>query len=290
MLANWIIVLSTILVTVVAALATGFTVSGYGQLAMILGVVGVAMIYFRKEARFMVCLSSLLQISIFSSAFILLTYVGATLDRPLVDNQLAAWDLHMGFHGLTAWHCRLFQWAYDSCLLQTAAIVGILSLSGDAEQLQLFVRRMMIAALLTFAVFLLFPAEGPCATSPSPMQSQYLEHFRSLRDGTRTFFDLSTAEGLVTVPSFHAIWALLLVAACGHRRLIRVPFVLLNAAVIVSTLTTGWHYLVDVLAGVLVCGVVCLATEKEVRVRWKARCNALKWRRNVFSPVAKGIS
>ena len=56
-------------------------------------------------------------------------------------------------------------------------------------------------------------------------------------------------------PSFHTVWALLLVAACPR------PFkpvsAGLNAAVIVATLTTGWHYLSDVLAGVVVYYAVC---------------------------------
>ena len=50
--------------------------------------------------------------------------------------------------------------------------------------------------------------------------------------------------------------ALLLVAACP--RPLKAVSVLLNAAVIVATLTTGWHYLSDVLAGIIVYYAVVL--------------------------------
>ena len=109
---------------------------------------------------------------------------------------------------------------------------------------------MMVAGLIVLACFLVAPAIGPCAVAPSADQAHYLEHFRELRAGARGGLDLADAEGLITFPSFHTVWALLLVAACP--RPLKAASVLLNAAVIVATLTTGWHYLSDVLAGIVV--------------------------------------
>lgn len=131
--------------------------------------------------------------------------------------------------------------------------------------------RMMLGVLVVFAIFLVFPAEGPFAGygfEPSPSQARYREHLRTLRSGERTWFSYQETEGLVTFPSFHTTWALLLIVARRHRMRVLWPFAALNIAVIVSTMTTGWHYFSDVLAGAAVCGVVCWAT-RWAEGRWK---------------------
>jgi membrane-associated phospholipid phosphatase len=70
-----------------------------------------------------------------------------------------------------------------------------------------------------------------------------------LREGVRTAVTWRGAEGLITFPSFHTTWALLLAWAFRGRPRWFVPSAVLNAAVIVATLTTGWHYFADVAAG-----------------------------------------
>jgi membrane-associated phospholipid phosphatase len=62
--------------------------------------------------------------------------------------------------------------------------------------------------------------------------------------------------GVVCFPSFHAIWAVLCgYAFSGFRRSVRIPVYVLAALMLLSTVTTGWHYVIDVLAGLMVAGV-----------------------------------
>jgi membrane-associated phospholipid phosphatase len=121
----------------------------------------------------------------------------------------------------------------------------------------------MVCVWITFLIFWAFPAEGPFmgfGFQPSAEQASYLEHMRALRAGEYGSFTYRYAEGLVTFPSFHTIAALLCAMAYVHRRLLFFPFAILNAAVILSTITTGWHYLSDVLAGIAVYGAVLAVT------------------------------
>lgn len=239
----------------------------------VIGLVGVAAVHFRKEEKFIVCLSALTQISLFSMAFVVLTYLGAEIARPLIDHYLTAGDESLGFYlpAVVAWQQqhpiigRIFQLAYDSLLVQTAAIVAILGFLGDRKPLELFILRMMLAALVTLVIFMIIPAEGPFdiyGIAPSASQAHYLEQFHALRSGTFHQFSYRDAEGLITFPSFHAIWALLLFMAIRRRVIWGILFGLLNAAVIVSTMTTGWHYLTDVLAGLLIGTVICWLTSR----------------------------
>jgi membrane-associated phospholipid phosphatase len=63
---------------------------------------------------------------------------------------------------------------------------------------------------------------------------------------------LAATEGLITFPSFHVAWALLLTWAFRGRRWLFAAAVILNSLVVASTMTTGWHYFSDLLGGAAV--------------------------------------
>ncbi|HVX12362.1 MAG TPA: phosphatase PAP2 family protein [Pirellulales bacterium] len=214
----------------------------------------------RGEESFVLCLGSLAQVVAFAASYLALMYVVATLAHPLVDARLAAFD---DWCNLTAPAAR--QWAeahpaiatllaisYDTLLYQTALVVIVLGLGNDRRRLSAFVLAFMLAAIVAVGLFALLPAAGPFVTygfAPSADQATYLDHFRSLRDGSRTAVDFRCAEGLITFPSFHVAWAILLTWAFRGRRSTFIAALLVNSLVIVSTMTTGWHYFADVLGG-----------------------------------------
>jgi membrane-associated phospholipid phosphatase len=200
------------------------------------------------------CLSALLLVVVFSSGFVVLTYLAARSASPMIDGWLVRCDRWLGFSTIRSWQDTslgvVLAVAYDTLLMQTAATIAVLGLLNRREPLEQFLLQMMVAGLIVLVCFQLAPAVGPCAVAPSPVQAQYLEHLQELRAGTRNWLDFADAAGLITFPSFHTVWALLLVAACP--RPLKAASIALNSAVIAATLTTGWHYLSDVLAGIVV--------------------------------------
>jgi membrane-associated phospholipid phosphatase len=66
---------------------------------------------------------------------------------------------------------------------------------------------------------------------------------------------------LICFPSFHVIWAILFAQALWGFRYLRIPVALLAGLIIMSTLTTGWHYFVDVLAGILLASFAVLTAK-----------------------------
>ena len=152
----------------------------------------------------------------------------------------------------------ILKFAYSTLLPQTA-LVTALGLLGDRRPLEVFLQRFMLSALLAAAVFCLVPAAGPFEAygfERDADQDRYMVHFEGLRDGEMTTLSLNEAEGLITFPSFHTTWAILLALACAHRRVLFGFSALLNGMVVVSTMTTGWHYFSDVLAGIVLAVVV----------------------------------
>jgi len=230
--------------------------------------VAVAVFYkFRGAPQFVSCLMALVFLVAFCAAFVVLMYAIAATNRPLADASLARADQALGFHvqSFMAW-TRSHRWldtalrfAYTTILPQTIVVIAVLGFSGDARALEKFVLRFMVCALVTVALFYFYPARGPFAFygfAPAQDQARTLQQLDAMRSGLRKLVTWRDAEGLITFPSFHAIWAMLLALAFRGRRRLFAAGVVLNAAVIVSTLSTGWHYLADVLAGVAVCAAV----------------------------------
>jgi membrane-associated phospholipid phosphatase len=269
--APWLIVALLAVAAATWTLHAGFAVKGIGGVATAVVALTAAAVYFRREERFLLCTTVLLQIVLFSAFFALLSYLAVASAGPLVDDRLAGWDAALGFDllRLLAWKNQhpifgaIVDASYNTMLLQTAAVIVILGFANDRVPLKLFVLRMMLGGLVTFVFFVALPAEGTpnqYGLTPTRLQADYLEHLHALRSGLLRHFDFARVEGLVTFPSFHVIWAMLMTVACFHRRGVRWFFVAFNAVVILSTVTTGGHYLCDVLGGAAIAVAVCLLT------------------------------
>jgi hypothetical protein len=124
------------------------------------------------------------------------------------------------------------------------------ALTGRTKQAQQF----LLANLLAFAIglpfFAMLPAVGPWYLfhlAPTPLQVICQSDVLSIRQSA---LYLHHPSGIVCFPSFHVAWAILCVRALWTFRLCRVPVVILAVLIIFSTMSTGWHYFVDLLGGI----------------------------------------
>jgi hypothetical protein len=194
----------------------------------------------------------------FSLAAVVLGYLVVGTNAPLIDEQLAKCDRVLGFD----WP-KIFQWikqkppldlvlglAYSSILPQIGVVTVYLAFTNRREQLAEFNSVLVATALVTIIVSGFFPAAGPFKYYSNIVHADVsmLSHFEPVRRGTLRTIDLVRAQGLVSMPSFHTIMAILLAYAMRDTRM-RSSFLILNVAVIVSTPTHGGHYLVDLIAG-----------------------------------------
>lgn len=256
-------------------IAQGMTFS-LSELAGPVGVVATlgpcAIFYQRRNApQFVMTLLALIQLMVFTSCFTVAMYGVASLGPPPVDRLLAWADGAMGIYVPAAvkWageHQQINDWlmlAYHSVIPQTLIVVLFLGFSKQRLPLESFVLRYMICLALTLLIFMAAPAIGPFSYyefKPSPHQAHYLQHFIGVRTGERTFVSLSDCEGLITFPSFHTSYALLLASAFWRRWRLFVPFAILNGAVIAATITSGWHYGIDIFGGVATFGITVFIT------------------------------
>ncbi|MFM0341117.1 phosphatase PAP2 family protein [Paraburkholderia fungorum] len=210
----------------------------------------------------LVCSSLFISFSVVASIF---SYLVVSTNAPLVDSSLASWDHMIGFDWPT-----IFLWtkerprldfvldlAYSSVFAQIGVAILYLAYTRRHEQLAEFNGVLAICFLITSIISCFFPAAGPAKYYHAVVYADVsmLSHFEPLREGTLRVIDLRKMQGLVSIPSFHTIMAILL--AYVMRKTPPYPvFLILNIVVIASTPTRGEHYLVDLIAGAMTVATV----------------------------------
>jgi PAP2 superfamily len=147
------------------------------------------------------------------------------------------------------------------------------ALTGKAKNAQEFVLANLIAFVIGLPLFALLPAIGPWygyhfAATPHQIDCQSaILLFRAPQH------QLTHLDAIICFPSFHAIWAIFCAAALWGFRILRLPAAVLSGMIVASTVTTGWHYFIDVAAGI---ALACLSLA--VAKVCTSNCNSGRWR------------
>jgi hypothetical protein len=204
----------------------------------------------------------------FSYLASILSYLVLSVGAPLADAALARWDAALGFDWVSAAYWvgahpglqRIFQLAYYSGLPQMGLVVVYLGFTLRLAQLHEFAQLFMAGSMLAIATSLLFPAAGPWFAAPPgiPFDASSLSNFFPLHSGTVRILDLNTIQGLISMPSEHAMIGIFLAYAMRGTGPLFLLAIVLNTLLVLATPTEGGHYLVDVIAGVL-CAAALIA-------------------------------
>ncbi len=265
-----------------AAMAlTGFRLTGYGALwiaAVSAAAWGLGHFYSvaRPDARLAALAFGAAYLILFTFSAGMLSYVGTSFNRPLLDAVFAGADAALGLDWLAAltftdanpWLGRGLRLAYQSSLFQVAAALIVLAATGQLSRLQGFLALFAATGLATIVASIAFPAAGAFVFHNPPAELRdvvgqdagiwHFVHFEALRSGAMRTIDPAAIEGLITFPSFHTALAVVTAWAFWRTCYIAVPALLLNLTVIASTVPVGGHYFVDVFAGAAIAGA-CIA-------------------------------
>ena len=135
-------------------------------------------------------------------------------------------------------------------------------LAARARHAQQFLTANLVSFFVGLPLFALFPAVGPWYgyhTSARPDQLGSQATLFLIRHSGPCQYHVPT--GIVCFPSFHVVWAILCARALWSFRLLRVPAVILAALIILSTVTTGEHYILDLIAGAIIAVIAIYAAE-----------------------------
>ena len=282
----WIFLGVLALVDLVAMAAAGFRLVGYGTVvvaAVSASAWGLGYLYstVRPDVRLAALGFAAAYLIPFTVLAAILSYVGTSLDRPLLDAQFARADAALGLDWMAVLAFSdghpavgtVLRIAYHSSMLQMVSVFIILAGTRQLDRLAGFLALFTATGIITILASIVFPAAGAFVFHNPPAELRdvvgqaagiwHLEHFEALRSGAMRTIRLNAIEGLITFPSFHTALAIITTWAFWRTRYLALPVLGISVLVIVSTVPVGGHYFVDVFAGAAIAAA-CIA--------------ALKWR------------
>ena len=199
----------------------------------------------------------------FTASGAVLTFLCATWRLPLRDEILTTLDQSLGFNW-PAWRSGLsavpavqlvLKISYGLLLPQIIVAVLLFPAIGAVNKGRELSILAALTLLPTMLIFTLAPALGPFAIFGG--QTAYLTQMLALRADGPWSFDLSAMEGIITMPSYHTILAILFTYAFRDTGAVGWGIALLNTIMLFSIPSIGGHYLMDMLAGASIA-VLCI--------------------------------
>lgn len=207
-------------------------------------------------------------------------FLAGRADVDPADATLARWDRALGLEvtdiiGLTRQYPaidHMLGHVYQSLMLLITAAVILAPMTGRVVAAMETIVACVLSVYLAFPAFALLQARGPWryyGYSPLIDQRGFESKFAALKGDVWFFVDLNYKDGIVCFPSYHTILAVLAAAALSGVPYLGRIATSWAALIVVSTLTTGSHYVVDVLAGLAVAAVSVAGARGVSRLAWE---------------------
>jgi len=180
---------------------------------------------------------------------------------PLRDIWFFHWDTLLGFSTvhLLNWTfahpiaLTITKYVYAALTLELIFFPFVLALLNERRQINVYFISIYVSLIIGLIIYYFFPANGPHSMIKdahfTPAMQAVIAHFRELHHHLKL---TTNSVAIVSFPSFHVIWAILMAYAFRNWKWIFYPIAAFNSLIILSTLTIGWHYLVDDIAGIIV--------------------------------------
>ena len=203
-------------------------------------------------------------IYVFSIVLLLAFYTSAIqlTPRPIIDHLLLEIDLSLGFNTLTLLNTTynypifvsILRFCYQFLNIELTCVLLSLCFIKTHRNRQQFLFLLLLTALIGFSIYYLFPTIAP----PGIIDSH---HFTQNQKATAIkFIEIhsyqnvtTTGGGLIAMPSFHTIWALICqyyLYQCSKK--IAWLIFPINVGIVLACLCLGWHYLVDILTSIII--------------------------------------
>jgi membrane-associated phospholipid phosphatase len=190
-------------------------------------------------------------------------YMAARTQVPMNDALLARCDSYLGIEvpavrAVLADYPRLNAFlliTYGTLIpLMTVAVI-VPPLLGHAQLAKRFVVSCIIAATISLPIFACLQAVGPWEHFGFPPAIDSLaakaQMLATLKSAGTFVIDVNNRDGLITFPSFHVVLTVLAAITLWPIRYLRWPAAIWAALIVISTVTTGIHYSIDVVGGLV---------------------------------------
>jgi PAP2 superfamily len=253
----WVIPGILLVIDVAWGSQVGLLVGGIGLSAgAIIVLLAMSVIYRHRSRALADMAAATASWGALTSTGVVLNYLAASCALPLQDEMMERLDRVLGFDWL-AWRDAMLgrstlSWllaiAYYSLQPQAALSIIYFTVSGRTAR----IRELLLLAGVTLAaaviISAIWPVLGPFAKHGGG-DVAYLPDVLALRAGGPWHFNLFAMQGIITMPSYHTVMAVLFTYAFRGTGPIGYGIAALNMLMLLSIPPIGGHYLVDMLAG-----------------------------------------
>jgi len=229
----------------------------------------------RRSPQIATALSGTAQIVAFAAVAAPLSYIATAMSAPfpLQDHTFDVVDKAFGFdwRALLTWmdaNSAVYaplRTVYSSLTVQASIAILVLAFARLFVWLRIFMLAFIIAALIGLAASIAVPAHGAwsyggltlddCPNILPVVRDIPVPIIDGLRDGSYRLLMAIGSEGIITFPSLHAAFAVILIVAFWPVPVLRWIGLAFDVLMLVATPVDGSHYLVDIFAGLAVAAV-----------------------------------
>lgn len=186
-----------------------------------------------------------------------------------IDQTIVAFErlFQINMAGIVSWTANhallkeLLITVYDSLPYQMCLIPLFVIITGRFALMNEYYFLLLFTCLLGFGFYYFFPTTAPASVTASPLFS-FNQTATALKfQQIHSYVTPTTIEGgLIALPSFHCIWALLCTYLLRVWPLLLISAIVINSILIASCVLLGWHYPLDIIAavGLVGFGIYCL--------------------------------
>jgi membrane-associated phospholipid phosphatase len=249
------------------ALEIGLTISGAEiKVGLIAALLAVSVACRRRDLGRANMLEAVAWFFSFVATAAVLSYLAASCAFPLQDQMMERLDQAIGFDW-SAWRnalldeeilYRLLVVAYNTLLPQFLLTIIYFCKRDRYERIEELMLLMCATLVPTVLISAIWPTLGPFAAHG--VDAGFVQDLLALRASGPWHFSLLALKGIIQMPSYHTVMAVLFTYAFRGTGLIGYVLLALNMFMLLAIPPIGGHYLVDVLAGgALALGAIAVA-------------------------------
>ncbi|STY29199.1 Uncharacterised protein [Legionella wadsworthii] len=183
---------------------------------------------------------------------------------PIIDPYLVLLEEKMKINmvSILAWthnhpHFKyILSFIYDSLTYQMSILPLIVILFGKFHLIREFYFYLLCTVLIGFGFYYFFPTIAPASIIHSPyFLSEQMDTGLKFNQIHHHMIPTTNEGGLIALPSFHTIWAVLCVNLVREWPIICMLLLLNNILLIASCVLLGWHYVIDIIGGFIVLSI-----------------------------------
>ncbi|CAM2872682.1 phosphatase PAP2 family protein [Legionella worsleiensis] len=241
-----------------------FFPEGTPLLALILGINYVGLItYFGKNSPISDRGKELIYFYLIMCLIALATNAVQLTPFPPIDKYIVALEsrLNINLVSMMEW-TNQYQWLkyilnliYENIHYQLSIIPLVIIVSGKFQLMREYYFLLLVTAIVGFTFYYFFPTTAPASVLSSSLFSpEQIATGYKFNQIHHHIIPTTNEGGLIAFPSFHTVWAIFCVYLLKDWAIPCCVLAIINTLLIVSCVLLGWHYLLDIIGGLILAG------------------------------------